>query len=67
MLAPLVGFSLAAVCLKLYVDPTLHPTIKDDDPRWVGAWWVGWFVLAAVLILGAPVIGRTDSNFHSTT
>ncbi len=57
MLAPLVGFSLASICLKIYVDPTLHTTITNDDPRWIGAWWIGWFILALVLVLAAPIVG----------
>lgn len=58
MLAPLVGFSLASYCLKVYVEPTLTPLIQNDDPRWIGAWWAGWFIQAAILLVLAPIVGE---------
>lgn len=58
MLAPLVGFSLASYCLKIYVEPNLKPLIQNDDPRWIGAWWMGWFVQAVVLLFLAPFLGN---------
>lgn len=49
MLGPAVGFSLGSVCLAYYVVPNLTPTITKEDPRWIGAWWLGWPILGAVL------------------
>ncbi|RYA67710.1 hypothetical protein DD595_26065, partial [Enterobacter cloacae complex sp. 4DZ3-17B2] len=42
---PAVGFFLSYFCLNLYIDPTLHPVIERHDPRWLGAWWLGWIIL----------------------
>ena len=41
MLGPCIGYALASFCLKLYISPSLHPTIDNKDPRWLGAWWLG--------------------------
>lgn len=41
MLGPAIGYALASFCLKLYVSPTLTPTIAMNDPRWLGSWWLG--------------------------
>ena len=41
MLGPAIGYALASVCLKFYISPTLTPTVTTDDPRWLGAWWLG--------------------------
>jgi len=41
MLGPALGYALASVCLKMYISPTLTPTIGVKNPRWLGAWWLG--------------------------
>ncbi|XP_055706090.1 solute carrier organic anion transporter family member 74D-like [Phlebotomus papatasi] len=51
MTGPLLGFALAGLCVKLFVSPSLTPTIADNDPRWVGSWWLGWIVLSSILIM----------------
>uniref|UniRef100_A0A6P4FCP7 Solute carrier organic anion transporter family member n=1 Tax=Drosophila rhopaloa TaxID=1041015 RepID=A0A6P4FCP7_DRORH len=53
MLGPAIGYSLAALCLRLYIEPTLEPLIGREDPRWLGAWWLGWIVLAAITLISA--------------
>lgn len=42
---PAIGFLLGYACLSLYIDPSLHPVITKKDPRWLGAWWLGWIIL----------------------
>lgn len=42
-------FFLASFCLKIYISPELTPTIDNSDPRWLGAWWLGWLILAVSL------------------
>ncbi|XP_072401918.1 solute carrier organic anion transporter family member 74D-like [Diabrotica undecimpunctata] len=49
MLGPALGYALASLCLKIYVNPNLTPTIDNQDPRWLGAWWLGWIILAIVI------------------
>ena len=46
---------LAAVCLKTYVNPFKDPNFDEDDPRWIGAWWLGPTIIA-MLIFGAAMI-----------
>ncbi|KAL7736164.1 hypothetical protein ACLKA6_003710 [Drosophila palustris] len=53
MLGPAIGYSLASMCLRLYIEPNLEPLIKPGDPRWLGAWWLGWLILGAVTLLTA--------------
>ncbi|XP_066600872.1 solute carrier organic anion transporter family member 74D [Prorops nasuta] len=56
MLGPAIGYGLASFALKFYISPTLTPTITTQDPRWLGAWWMGWIILAFLLFLFASVI-----------
>lgn len=56
MLGPAIGYSLASFCLKLYIAPTLTPTVTTSDPRWLGAWWLGWTILAGCLFIFASFL-----------
>ncbi|KAL5284831.1 hypothetical protein ACFFRR_006883 [Megaselia abdita] len=56
MLGPALGYSLASSCLKIYVAPYLTPLITNEDPRWIGAWWLGWIVIALILIIPSIAI-----------
>ncbi|XP_031830783.1 organic anion transporting polypeptide 58Dc [Nomia melanderi] len=56
MLGPAIGYGLASFALKFYISPTLTPTITTQDPRWLGAWWLGWIILAILLFIFASVI-----------
>ncbi|XP_022217786.2 solute carrier organic anion transporter family member 74D [Drosophila obscura] len=49
MLGPAIGYALASFCLRLYIAPQLHPVINNKDPRWLGAWWLGWLVMGGLL------------------
>ncbi|KAJ8984527.1 hypothetical protein NQ317_010998 [Molorchus minor] len=56
MLGPSLGYGLASVCLKLYINPTLTPTIDNRDPRWLGAWWLGWIILGIVIFIFSTLL-----------
>ncbi|XP_016996788.2 solute carrier organic anion transporter family member 74D [Drosophila takahashii] len=49
MLGPAIGYALASFCLRLYIAPQMHPVINNKDPRWLGAWWLGWLVMGCLL------------------
>ncbi|XP_034947903.1 solute carrier organic anion transporter family member 74D isoform X2 [Chelonus insularis] len=53
---PALGFILAYACLKIYIVPSLHPVISEKDPRWLGAWWLGWIILGSLLLIFALLI-----------
>ncbi|XP_014246660.1 solute carrier organic anion transporter family member 5A1 isoform X2 [Cimex lectularius] len=57
MLGPAFGYALASLCLKFYISPSLTPKIDNQDPRWLGAWWVGWLLLAAIMFVSASLLG----------
>lgn len=50
LLGPAAGYALASFSLTKYVAPNLTPLINNKDPRWIGAWYMGWIVIASVLL-----------------
>lgn len=56
LVASAIGYSLASFSIKLYITPSLHPIITDEDPRWIGAWWIGHVVFGISMFLLAPII-----------
>lgn len=54
---PVVGFALGYFALKIYIDPFKTPVIDSSDPRWLGAWWLGWIILGIAMLFFAALIG----------
>ncbi|NWJ06117.1 SO1A5 protein, partial [Crypturellus undulatus] len=59
VIGPLLGFLLGSFCAKLFVDVGAvnaeDITITVTDARWVGAWWLGILICAALnLLAGIP-------------
>merc|ERR1712179_155117 len=34
-----------------WIDPSQSPNIPPRHPRWVGAWWIGYLIIGATLML----------------
>jgi hypothetical protein len=56
-IGPAIGFVLGYACLKIYIDPTLTPVIDSKDPRWMGAYWLGWVFIGFALLFVSVLIG----------
>ena len=55
-LGPIFGLILSSKTASLYVDfdridSSLIPDIPQNDPRWIGAWWLGFLIGGIVLFL----------------
>lgn len=47
-----IGFYLSSVALKFYENPFAVPSnLVDTDPRWIGAWWIGFLVSGTLMLL----------------
>ncbi|XP_006885801.1 PREDICTED: solute carrier organic anion transporter family member 2B1 [Elephantulus edwardii] len=57
MLGPGLAYGLGGLMLRLYVDIDRMPeggiSLTSKDPRWVGAWWLGFLVAAGAVALAA--------------
>ncbi|XKL63602.1 hypothetical protein PGB90_005966 [Kerria lacca] len=51
LFGPTIGFLMSSYALKLYVDPYLTPNINNEDPRWIGAWWIGWYPVGVICLI----------------
>lgn len=56
LLGPVLGFLTGGICLRFYEDPFHDPGITPRDPRWVGAWWMGYILFAVALTPVAVVM-----------
>ncbi|XP_062373891.1 solute carrier organic anion transporter family member 1C1 [Sardina pilchardus] len=79
LLGPMFGFLLGSMCARLYVDigfvDVESVTITPKDARWVGAWWLGFFVSAGIMLVSGipfwflprtlPKQGELPSNPYS--
>ncbi|NXO22029.1 SO2B1 protein, partial [Cisticola juncidis] len=57
IIGPGVAFMLGSAMLRFYVDidkvSTAEVQLTNKDPRWVGAWWLGFLVAASMVALSA--------------
>ena len=53
LLGPTAGYLLASFCLKTYVYPSQAVEMQEGDPNWVGAWWLGFPIIGALIFVFA--------------
>ncbi|NWW57636.1 SO2B1 protein, partial [Ifrita kowaldi] len=57
VIGPGVAFMLGSAMLRFYVDidkvGAAEVQLTNKDPRWVGAWWLGFLVAASLVALSA--------------
>uniref|UniRef100_A0A672RNJ2 Solute carrier organic anion transporter family member n=1 Tax=Sinocyclocheilus grahami TaxID=75366 RepID=A0A672RNJ2_SINGR len=55
VIGPAFGYMMSSVLLRFYVDVdkmySKYIDLNNDDPRWVGAWWLGFLMAATLLLL----------------
>ncbi|XP_027205344.2 solute carrier organic anion transporter family member 74D-like [Dermatophagoides pteronyssinus] len=51
LLGPTLGFTLSSISLRFYENPLLPPSFDNHDPRWIGAWWIGFMVLGTLIFI----------------
>ncbi|KAK7130835.1 hypothetical protein R3I94_016094 [Phoxinus phoxinus] len=55
VIGPALGYMMSSVLLRFFVDvekiSSDEVLLKHNDPRWVGAWWLGFLIAATLLLL----------------
>ncbi|XP_016329704.1 solute carrier organic anion transporter family member 2B1-like [Sinocyclocheilus anshuiensis] len=55
VIGPAFGYMMSSALLRFFVDVDKMSSddldLKNDDPRWVGAWWLGFLIAATLLLL----------------
>ncbi|KAG0724071.1 Solute carrier organic anion transporter family member 3A1 [Chionoecetes opilio] len=49
ILGPVLGYLVGGRCLSTWIDPAESPNLSLRDPRWLGAWWLGFLFLGCGL------------------
>lgn len=61
-----IGYYMSSVALKYYENPFHVPEgFTDSDPRWIGAWWIGFLVSGSLLLLLAIPLSLFPREFKS--
>ncbi|XP_014783104.1 solute carrier organic anion transporter family member 2A1 isoform X2 [Octopus bimaculoides] len=55
LMGPGLAFGLGAIVSKIPVDLIDHGT-NSNDPRWIGAWWIGFLVIGFSAVLSLPLV-----------
>ena len=59
-----IGFYLSSRALKLYESPFARPAgLVETDPRWIGAWWIGFLVSGSLMLLLAIPLSLFPREF----
>ncbi|CAG2109758.1 unnamed protein product, partial [Medioppia subpectinata] len=53
LIGPACGFILTSFTLRYYEDPLYNPGIPRTDPRFIGAWWLGFIIIGTMLVIAS--------------
>ena len=57
VIGPLIGYGFGSVFLSIYVDPWSSTSLIQNNPLWVGAWWIPFIIIAiALFVLAIPFL-----------
>ncbi|XP_047469181.1 solute carrier organic anion transporter family member 74D-like [Penaeus chinensis] len=56
ILGPVLGFFVGGKCLSTWIDPKEVPALTTKDPRWLGAWWIGYLFIGSGLIFSGSLL-----------
>ena len=57
VIGPALGYGLGGAFLSVYVDPHISSHLTEDDPAYVGAWWLCYIFAGSMsLIISIPFL-----------
>ena len=64
LVGPTLGYMLGYSCLKTYVVPGKNVAIQEGHPDWIGAWWLGFPVIGALIFIFAGELELVTNKKH---
>merc|ERR1711970_726622 len=64
-LGPGLGYVLGSFCLSIYVSPGKEDGLNEGDNGWLGAWWLGFVIVASLTALVAPFLALFPERLPS--
>lgn len=62
-----IGFYLSSLALRYYENPFAVPRgLVNTDPRWIGAWWIGFLVSGMLMLLLAIPLSLFPRDFRKS-
>jgi organic anion transporter 5A len=59
-----IGFYMSSLALKIYENPFSVPAgLTNSDPRWIGAWWIGFLFSGSMMLLLAIPLSLFPREF----
>jgi len=65
-IGPALGYVLGGSMLKMYVSPGRGGDLKEGDPGFLGAWWLGFIIIAAITSVIAPFLAFFPERLPSS-
>ncbi|XP_068238435.1 solute carrier organic anion transporter family member 74D-like [Palaemon carinicauda] len=66
ILGPVCGYFVGGKCLSVWIDPAEQPNLTRKDPRWYGAWWIGYLFFGCNLIFAASLLSLFPKKLPAT-
>lgn len=64
-MGPALGYVLGNACLTVYVDPSAGVDLKEGDNGWLGAWWLGFVIVALLTAFISPFLALFPQTLPS--
>ena len=55
-LGPALGYVLGTATLRVFVQPGKQGDLREGDPGWLGAWWLGFIIISLATSSLAPFL-----------
>ena len=66
-LGPALGYLLGTATLKVFVLPGAQGNLREGDPGWLGAWWLGFIITGCSTLLIAPFLALFPQRLPHTS
>lgn len=66
LLGPTTGFLMVSLCLSMNEDPFAEIKLAQTDPRFIGAWWLGFIIIGSFIFISSLPLFLFPKNLKSS-